>query len=73
MKEDQFALALSAVLDAALSALDPSGAALRRTCRHLSDGLRLAEQMGVDNDAARIVREVVNSIEDVETQEKAVG
>ncbi len=64
---EQLATALAAILDASLSSLDPSGAALRRTCQHLSDGLRLAEQMGVpESDAARIVREVVNNIEDVE-------
>jgi hypothetical protein len=67
------ALAMASVLDAALSAVDPTGAALHRACRSLRDGLRIAEQMGVDNAAAEIVREVVASIEEVETQEKVIG
>jgi hypothetical protein len=60
----QIATALAAVVDAALAAVDPSGATLRRACGHLRDGLRLAEQMDAgDSDAARIVSRFLEDIE----------
>lgn len=57
---NQIAIALTCVLDASLSAVDPSGAAFRRAHNTLRQGLRLAEEMNAaDNDAASIIREVV--------------
>jgi hypothetical protein len=64
---EQIAVALAAVVDAAVSSLDPSGGALRRVGRHLRDGLKLAEQMNAaNNDAAKIVRAFVENIEETE-------
>ncbi|WP_018405921.1 hypothetical protein [Methylocystis rosea] len=64
---NQIATALTCVLDASLSAVDPSGAALRRAHYNLREGLRLAEEMNAaDNDAASIIREVVASISESE-------
>ena len=60
-------LALVCVMDASLSAIDPSGAALRRAHFSLREGLRLAEEMNAaNNDAASIIREVVASISESE-------
>ncbi len=65
---NQTAIALACILDAALSAVDPSGASLRRACRHLNDGLTLAEQNGAANYAAAdIVRAVVANLTEMET------
>jgi hypothetical protein len=65
----QIATALAAVVDAALSSLDPSGVALRRVGWHLREGLKLAEEIGAaDNDAANIVRAFVENIEETETE-----
>jgi hypothetical protein len=65
---NQIAIALTCVLDASLSAIDPSGAALRRAHYSLREGIRLAEEMNAaDNDAASIIREVVATIEERET------
>lgn len=64
---NQIALALACILDAGLSAVDPSGAALRRAHFTLREGLRLAEEMNAaNNDAASIIREVVASISEME-------
>ncbi|WP_428405415.1 hypothetical protein [Methylocystis sp.] len=64
---NEIAIALACVLDAGLSAIDPSGAALRRAQRILRDGLRLAEEMNAaDNDAASIIREVVATMSESE-------
>ena len=64
---NQIATALTCVLDASLSAVDPSGAALRRAHFNLREGLRLAEEMNAaNNDAASIIREVVASISESE-------
>jgi hypothetical protein len=61
----QLAIALSCVVDASISALDPSGASLRRVCTALRDGLHLAEHhSAANNDAAQIVRQFVETIED---------
>ncbi len=61
-------LALTCILDASLSAIDPSGAALRRAQYNLREGLRLAEEMNAaNNGAADIIREVVASISESET------
>ncbi|MBG0801654.1 hypothetical protein IYW40_09170 [Methylocystis sp. H4A] len=55
-------------MDAALSAIDPSGVSLRRACRHLNDGLRFAEQNGeANNAAAEIVRGLIANLEEMET------
>ncbi len=60
----QTILAASCILDAALSALDPSGRALRETTRTLRQGLALADEMGVANtDAAEIVKQVLENLE----------
>ena len=60
-------LALACVMDASLSAIDPSGAALRRAHSTLRQGLKLAEEMNAaNNDAASIIREVVASISESE-------
>jgi hypothetical protein len=62
---NQLAIALSCVVDASMSALDPSGASLRRVCIALRDGLHLAEHhSAANNDAAQIVRQFVETIED---------
>ncbi|WP_363348749.1 hypothetical protein [Methylocystis echinoides] len=61
---EQIAVALAAVVDASLSSLDPSGAALRQVGWHLREGLKLAEQMDAcDSDAAKIVRQFLQNIE----------
>ncbi len=63
----QTAIAIACVMDATLSALDPGGVSLRRACRHLNDGLRLAEEMGVQSEASDIVRKVVANLTEMET------
>ncbi len=66
--QTNISLALVCVMDASLSAVDPSGAALRRAHNILRQGLRLAEEMNApNNDAASIIREVVASISESET------
>ncbi|WP_363350188.1 hypothetical protein [Methylocystis echinoides] len=61
---EQIATAFAAIMDAALSSLDPSGAALRGVGWHLREGLKLAEQMdAVDSDAAKIVHHFLQNIE----------
>jgi hypothetical protein len=61
----QIAVTLAAVADACVSALDPSGLSLRRVCRSLRDGLHLAEHhSAANNEAAQIVRQFVETIED---------
>jgi TorA maturation chaperone TorD len=62
---NQLAIALSCVVDASMSAVDPSGASLRRVCTALRDGLQLAERhSAANNDAAQIVRQFVATIEE---------
>ncbi len=62
-------IAASCILDAALSALDPSGRALRDATASLRNGLMLAEQMGVANvDAAEIVKQVIETLEGMNNQ-----
>lgn len=62
---NQTAIALACVMDAALSALDPSGVSLRLACRHLNDGLLLAEQNGEASCAAAdIVRKFLETVEE---------
>lgn len=64
---NQTAIALACVMDAALSAIDPSGVSLRLACRHLNDGLRLAEQNGeANNAAAEIVRGLIATLDEME-------
>jgi hypothetical protein len=63
---NQIATALTCILDAGLSAVDPSGAALRRSHSTLREGLKLAEEMNAaDNGAADIIREIVANLEEV--------
>lgn len=63
---NQAAIALSCVVDALASAIDPSGAVLRRAHYSLREGLRLAEEMNAaDNGAADIIREIVANLEEV--------
>lgn len=62
---EQVAVAMAAILDAALSAIDPSGLSLRRACSILRDGLHLAKEMGTpDSVAAEIVGQFVQNIEE---------
>jgi lauroyl/myristoyl acyltransferase len=64
-EQTQIAVTLAAVADACVSALDPSGLSLRRVCASLRDGLHIAEQHdAANNDAAQIVRQLVETIED---------
>jgi hypothetical protein len=63
---NQTALALACVVDALASAIDPTGASLRRARRHLNDGLLLAEQMDAANSpVAEIVRGLLANLEHV--------
>ncbi len=65
---DQLAIVLACITDAALSAIDPSGAALRRAHFNLREGLRMAEQMdAADSPASEVVRAVVENLEQMET------
>ncbi len=64
----QAILAAACILDAALSALDPSRRALRDATTNLRDGLLLAEEMGVANvEAAEIVKQVLANLEGMNT------
>ena len=64
---NQIATALTCVLDASLSAVDPSGAALRRAHFSLREGLRMAEEMGVQSEASEVVRKLIENLEEMET------
>jgi len=65
----QTILAAACILDAALSALDPSGRALRDTTTNLRDGLMLAEQVGIENvRAAEIVKQVIATLKGMNSQ-----
>ncbi len=65
--QTNISLALVCVMDASLTALDPSGRALRQAHSTLLQGLRLAEEMNAaDNGAALIILEVVETISETE-------
>ncbi|MGE4172601.1 MAG: hypothetical protein AB7F41_08990 [Methylocystis sp.] len=64
---NQTAIALACITDAVLSAVDPTGAALRRARYSLCEGLRLAEEMNAaNNEASSIIRKVASSISEIE-------
>jgi hypothetical protein len=64
----QTALALACVVDALASAIDPTGASLRRARCHLNDGLLFAEQMDAANSpVAEIMRGLIANLEEMET------
>ncbi|GLI92993.1 hypothetical protein [Methylocystis echinoides] len=66
LDESQIAIAVACIMDSVTSALDPSGAALRRACSSLRDGISVAEQMdAADTPAASLLKQIVANIEEV--------
>ncbi len=64
---NQTAIALACVIDAIASAVDPTGATLRRAHLSLSAGLHMAEEMGVESDASEVVRKLIANLDEMGT------
>lgn len=67
MSQQQQINALAAIVEAYVTALDPSGRAASIGTQHLRDGLAIADAMGIKSEAAEIVRGLIENLEEMET------
>lgn len=62
---NQTAVALACVVDALASAVDPTGAVLRRARFTLSAGYFMAKERGVESDASEVVRKLIANLDEM--------
>lgn len=67
MSQQQQIHALAAIVEAYVTALDPSGRAASIGTQHLRDGLAIADAMGVKSEAAELVRGLIATLDEMET------